>query len=562
MPSKSIKAMIQDINNTDADGGGLWLPNIQREFVWEEEQIERLFDSIMRQYPLSSMLIWKTRDEIKHRAFIQNYNDAKVSLKAHYQNNHGRLKRLVLDGQQRLQSLYLGLKGSIDGRILHFDLLSGDAHPTEDMKFRFAFHDPKSAKWPWVPLVDLVFTNDLPSQVFPALVQKYGVTPSSEEKDRASVNIERIWREFSNEGSMLYQELDNSFENNGLTFEDVVEVFIRANSGGTKLSKSDLMFTLLATEWTEADVAFEDFLEQINDNGRFQFTRDFLIKLSTTLLGYGAKYDVEKLRDEKVRKAISKNWALIAESIRYVKDEVIRKTYIRSGKALTSYNALIPVVYAHFHYPEKWKNANFLPTYLLRTLLSGAFSGQPDGLIDHLIATIKDDESFVLKNIFKTIQDRGNDLSIAGDRILYRCGYGSGNIHLLFNLWYGPEYKASSIKNEPQIDHIFARSILQNEKIENEATGRLVQRYSKWEVDQLANCMLLPAHVNGTGDKGNKPLHLWLKDKDEDFLDLHCIPRTKSLWKPSRFDVFIQARRELILEKFQALGLLGEEEEY
>lgn len=562
MPNKSIKAMIQDINNRDADGGGLWLPNIQREFVWEEDQIERLFDSIMRQYPLSSMLTWKTRDEIKHRAFIQNYNDGKVNLKLHYQNNHQRPKRLVLDGQQRLQSLFLGLRGSIDGKILHFDLLSGDAHPTEDMRYRFKFLNAKTSPWPWVPLVDLVFTNNLPSQTLPALIQKRDVLLSSEEKDRASLNIERIWREFNNEGSMLYQELDSTSDNSGLTFEDVVEVFIRANSGGTKLSKSDLMFTLLTTEWTEADVEFESFLEDINDNERFHFTRDFLIKLSTTLQGYGAKYDVEKLRDEKVRQDISKNWDGIAESLRFVKDEVVRKTYIRSGKALVSYNALIPLVYAHYHYPGNWKRAVFLPKYLLRSLLTGAFSGQPDGLIDRLITTIQKDKEFNLGHVFNTVRDYGKSLSIGEERLLYRCGYGSGNIHLLFNIWYGAEYKASSVKNEPQVDHIFPQRILKSQKVQSEESGRVLQRYSKWEIDQLANCMLLPAHVNGAGDKSDRPPHEWLKDKDDEFLELHCIPRKKALWKPERYEDFIESRKILILEKFRDMELLDEQEGY
>lgn len=90
MPSKSIKAIVQDINNDEADGGGLWLPNIQRQFVWNTEQIVRLFDSVMRQYPLSSMLLWKTREEVKYRKFIENFNDGKVDLKAHY--HHGKKK--------------------------------------------------------------------------------------------------------------------------------------------------------------------------------------------------------------------------------------------------------------------------------------------------------------------------------------------------------------------------------------------------------------------------------------------------------------------------------------
>ena len=65
----------------------------------------------MRQYPLSSMLLWKTREEIKHRKFIENFNDGKVDLKAHYQHSKKKTKWLVLDGQQRLQSFYLALKG-------------------------------------------------------------------------------------------------------------------------------------------------------------------------------------------------------------------------------------------------------------------------------------------------------------------------------------------------------------------------------------------------------------------------------------------------------------------
>lgn len=121
MPSKSIKAIVQEINNDEADGGGLWLPNIQRQFVWNTDQIARLFDSVMRQYPLSSMLFWKTREAIKHRKFIQNFNGGKVDLKDHYHHGKTKAKWLVLDGQQRLQSFYLALKGSIDGQVLHFD---------------------------------------------------------------------------------------------------------------------------------------------------------------------------------------------------------------------------------------------------------------------------------------------------------------------------------------------------------------------------------------------------------------------------------------------------------
>lgn len=561
MPNKSIKAMIQDINTSDADGGGLWLPNIQRKFVWAEDQIERLFDSIMRQYPLASMLIWKTRDEVKFRSFIQNFNDGKVSLKSNYQTDLKRLKRLVLDGQQRLQSLYLGLKGSIDGRVLHFDLLSGDPNPQDEIRYQFRFILPGKAEWPWIPVRDLVYTSKLPEELILTLQEKHKLDLSHEDRLKVTLNCSRLNKEFSNDQALLYQELDNTYEDNSLTFDDIVEVFIRANSGGTSLSKSDLMFSLLTTEWRDADVEMEDFLEEINDNGRFRFTRDILIKLSMSILGHGAKYDVDKLRDDSIRKEINKNWSKLTEAVRFIKDEIVNKTYIRSDKALTSYNAIIPLVYAYFHYPKAWGQGRFVKDYMVRSLLGGVFTGHPDSLIDRVVEQIDRDKNFNKANIFKLITDYGRSLDVPSSKLLWHSGYGSGNIHLIFNLWYGREYKASSIKNEPQVDHIFARSLLKKVKVQSDDSGRQVQRYSKWEMDQLANCMLLSAHQNGAGDKSDKPLNKWLMDKDDEFLDLHCIPKKKSLWKPDNYDAFIEARQQLILEKFSEMNLLDDEGE-
>lgn len=502
MPSKSIKAIVQEINNDEADGGGLWLPNIQRQFVWNTDQIARLFDSVMRQYPLSSMLFWKTREAIKHRKFIQNFNGGKVDLKDHYHHGKTKAKWLVLDGQQRLQSFYLALKGSIDGRVLHFDLLSGEPTSKEELRYRFEFMDMSSTGWPWMAMSDIIYNKKLPEQILGQRIKEEGLELSGGERELATINLSRARMEFSNEGALLYHVIDSSDDESDLTFDDVVEVFIRANSGGTRLSKSDLMFTLLSTEWSEADVIFEDFLEQINDNDRFNFSRDFLIKLSTTILGYGAKYDVDKLRDDEVRRKISENWPAIAKALLFVKGEIVSKTYIRTGKALTSYNALIPLVYLQYHFPKKLEKSQALKQYLIPALLNGVFSGQPDGIIDKLVKLIDEQQSFDVKKIRAAIVSSNRSLHLTEERLFDWCGYGSGHIHLLFNMWYGGEYKSSGFQHEPQIDHIFARSILKAEKELNEKTGRQIRTYENWEIDQLANCMLLPAHQNGSGDKG------------------------------------------------------------
>jgi uncharacterized protein with ParB-like and HNH nuclease domain len=68
---ETVRRVVQMLNNANEDGG-FWLPNIQRPFVWSEEQIYRLFDSIMREYPISTFLVWKSNARIRRRKFIDN----------------------------------------------------------------------------------------------------------------------------------------------------------------------------------------------------------------------------------------------------------------------------------------------------------------------------------------------------------------------------------------------------------------------------------------------------------------------------------------------------------
>lgn len=158
----TIRKIVSYLNDDEAEGGGLWLPNIQRPFVWSEEQIARLFDSIMREYPISTLLVWKTKESVKHRRFIDNYH-RDIKLTDFYVPENKRSKMMVLDGQQRLQSLFIGLKGSYSGvdRELYFDVLSGEQVAPEDIRYHFAFQEKVKATWPWVRFKDIVIVPRL-----------------------------------------------------------------------------------------------------------------------------------------------------------------------------------------------------------------------------------------------------------------------------------------------------------------------------------------------------------------------------------------------------------------
>ena len=109
---RSLFSLIEDIDNKK-----LVLTHIQRALVWEEHQSRRLFDSLMRNYPIQTFLFWRTKDPIKVREFMPCIDwDADLhDLYNEQKSEAGIEKTFVLDGQQRLQTLYALFNGQIAG---------------------------------------------------------------------------------------------------------------------------------------------------------------------------------------------------------------------------------------------------------------------------------------------------------------------------------------------------------------------------------------------------------------------------------------------------------------
>lgn len=552
-PKHSLRKIVTFLNNPEEDGG-FWLPNIQRPFVWSEEQICRLFDSILREYPISTLLIWKTRSTIRRRKFIDNFHRGLLTrLSDFYVPEDDKKKCLVLDGQQRLQSLFIGLRGSYDNKELYLDILSGEVAAPDDVKYRFAFHESLTATFPWMKFKDLVFSSKTSLVLAQQIIREAGRELGESEQNKVSENIALIFKTFHSDDGIAYQELD-SIENKDLyTEDDVVEVFIRANSGGTKLGKSDLLFSLLTSTWDMADKEMEELLSLLNQHG-FALPRDFILKTCLTLLDQGARYEVDKFRKPGVRETIESNWEQISAAIRDVMDFVRGKTFIRCDKAMPSNLVLIPLIYVRYHFPQSWSQIKDVDRFLLRSLLAGAFSGTPDQLIDDLVAKIKQIGGFEINEIFEVIRSKGRSLELTEDRF-WLLGYGSDTLHLLFNLWYRDfNYTPAYENNLPQVDHIFPQSVLRQVKAVNPRTGRKdVLKYKDAERNQIANCMLLTQQENGSGGKSDTLPEVWFANKSDEYLDMHLIPNDKSLWTLERFEDFIKARKSLIHNKFAYL---------
>ncbi|MCP9752339.1 DUF262 domain-containing protein [Ferruginibacter sp. HRS2-29] len=547
---ESFRKFVSYLNNTDQDGG-YWLPNIQRPFVWKEDQIERLFDSILREYPIGTLLVWKTKSKIRRRKFIDNYK-LDIKLTDFYIPEDEKQKMLVLDGQQRLQSLYIGLLGSYEKKELCLNILSGELVAPEDIRYKFKFIADQDIKAPWFKLKDIVFSNKEYDETAELLKSKFD-TPLTELENKKIIRIvAKLTRIFGTEENLVYQVVDSVDNSDLYTEEDIVEIFIRANSGGTPLGKSDLLFSLLTSSWEEADEKMEDLLEDLNKTG-YSFNRDFVLKTCLSVFGKGAAYKVEKFRDIKTRQSIIDNWTNIADAIRDVKDFIYGKTFIKTDATLPSYLVLIPLIYFRYHYKDKWNKAINIQHYLLRTLLASAFSGSPDVLIDKCTNKINEINGFDLNEIFGVIREAGRNLEISKNTI-FQTYYGSKEIHLLFNLWYNFNYQPSYSQNKPQVDHIFPQSQLKKIKDENPSTGRFdLLKYKWWDRDQIGNCMLLTAQENGASGKTDILPEVWFSDKSNTYLDLHLIPKNKELWKVENFELFVEERKKLIEQKFASI---------
>jgi len=432
----------------------------------------------------------------------------------------------------------------------------------EDIKFDFKFLLPEQAHYPYIKFKDLVFTDSKGREQKQKLIKTHNLTLTEKEEIRIEDNLETIKHVFATKEALLYQLVDSIDRPDTYNQDDIVEIFIRANSGGTTLSKSDLLFSLLTANWDGADENMILLLENLNQTG-YKFSRDLILKTCLVLLNSGAKYQVEKFRKPELRDKIIEDWKEIEAAILDVKDFIYGNTFLHTDKTIPSYLSLIPIVYMRFHFKDSWKNyEKDYQTYLLRTSLTGAFSGQPDNLIDKLVKDIKENNTFKVADIFGVIREENRSLELTKDSLL-SIHYSSKEIHLLFNLWYGFNYQPSFKENMPQADHIFPTAELKKIKIKNPDSGKMnIMKYGWQHRDQIANMMLLTAVENGAGGKSDTVPEIWFSDKSDDYLEKHLIPRDKVLWKMENFEEFIEARKKLLVSKFEfLLNLVKDQEE-
>jgi len=548
----SITSLLEQIKNDE-----IVLPAIQRGFVWDEEKIEKLLDSIMRGYPIGIILLWETYNDIQYRYFSKDYKpDTRFTF---HDNGQQKRLKLVLDGQQRLQSLYVALYGAYKSKYLYFDVLSG--RETEDFKedkFLFRFFTPEKATrlnkvaisasrkdedeenefHYYYKVQDLLTMGANERHRFQRNVVKE-LKLSDEDEVRLGINLSLLRDALTGDASIVRATvLDENRPRDSpdrKSESDVLEAFVRINREGTPLSRSDLIFSMLKLNWKESAETLPEFVYDINEGNSFELDTDFVIRCLFAVSDLGTRFDIDLLRKKTNVSKIRENFGECCDAIRSTVDFVQNECWIASSALLGGYYNLVPFVYYLFNgqghqVPNSEVERVRKAVYLFG--FTSPFSRYADSRLGAIIReefrplAQKHDNRFPLKGCVSWIRYWEN-IEEFGPQLLQNNP--SLALHLIQRR---SGAKVHYDKNAPQIDHIFPQSVLRR------------KRYDESKINHFANFWILAKNKNQ--NKSAKDPKEYFRDVSDSLLKQAYIDR--KLLDYRSFRAFLKRRERKILE--------------
>lgn len=560
------------------------LPSIQREFVWDTDQIERLFDSLMRDYPISTFLFWRVEKhkikDFQFYEFLKNYHEknSRHNKKADLSQEEDAIA--ILDGQQRMTSMYIGLTGTYSKKLPYYGWNSPNAFPEKklylnllrkalniELEYDFQFMTTQEASLNdenhfWFSASEIMELSDM-SKVSKFL-SKNGLLDSSkykeEKRDFAIDTLNEFYNVVHQKGSISY------FLEEGEELDKVLQIFIRINSGGTKLSYSDLLLSIATAQWNEKDAreVIHEFVDDINKIGDgFDFNKDFILKACLVLCDFpDIKFKVDNFTKQNMEE-IEKNWDKISNAIRSSVELVAKYGYYREN--LLASNAIIPIAYfVHknalsdkiLHSGSLESDRKSIMEWLARVLLKGTFGGTPDGIYPVMRNLINQNTGrFPLPEIIEHYRGKRKSISFSSDDIesILEIQYGTKRSYSALSLLYS----SLNFSFKYHQDHIHPKSFFNKRKLgtlgitDEKKKDEFIARYNK-----LANLQLLQATTNI--EKKAKPFDQWVNEnfsteaEKSSYLSANHIGVETSL-KLEDFMEFYDKRRADFKSKLMAL---------
>lgn len=529
----------------------------------------------MREYPIGTFLFWKVKKTIVNQKeysmyeFIKDYHDRDMNdnLAAPQPFPSGSEDETIwaaLDGQQRLTSLYIALQGSMSRKLpnkrwknddafpkkeLYFNLLSGK-NDDEDISYEFKFLTAAEAAKnkddkTWYKVKDILQyrQEDLYTDV---------IIPNGWGTDKVIIqNISLLYTR------LVSDEIINYFEVAEDSIDSVLDIFVRVNSGGTVLSKSDLLFSTIVSHWDKARDEIDKLLSEINKKGEgFKFSNDFIMRTCLYLLDMSVALKVETFKKDSVLK-IKENWDTIRKAIKDTVDLLCEFGF--NSENVISYVAISPMVYYRYKGGKFDVNSKAeLRKYIVIAQVKQIFGTASNSALTSIREVLKvaSVNSFSMTNL--------NGVRFTGDRNLRYTEEEIDSIFdtheigvytfMLLSLLY-PNLKYSQ-KGFHQ-DHMHPYTSFEDGKIKGLVLedGTTIDDGTKedWRRrrNTLANLQLLEGRENES--KNATPLADWLK-LPENRENAKYIPLNIS-YELSNFEEFMEKRQELMSKALKEILL-------
>lgn len=575
----TIADVMKDISNNK-----YVLPSIQREFVWDTEQIETLFDSLMQDYPIGAFLFWEIE-----KSRLQDY-DFYEFLRNYHEKNNTHNKKIdlkgsdgvtaVLDGQQRLTSIYIGLKGSYAYRLKYKQKKSESAYPVrylylnlledakdENNKYDFRFLTDKEYKEMqggyWYKVGDIL-TMTQPGETSQYVLDHiaFAGTYTKEQTMHANNTLQKLYNVVHTDKTLSY------YKEKAVELDKVLNIFIRVNSGGTVLTYSDLLLSIASAQWEDHDAREEitEFVEDVNSiGGGFRINKDFVLKTALVLTDFSnIAFKVDNFNKPNMMK-IEANWDNIKRAIKQAVNLVSSFGY--SGETLSSNNALIPIAYylLTIGMPDNFvgssttkNNRAKIKKWLIMALLKKAFSGQPDNVLRPIRDIIRENgnNDFPITQIIDRFKGTSKSIQFTEDDIeayLLKLKYGkSETLSTLMLL-----YPSLDFNNKFHEDHMypkskFRKSYLRKKSVPEDKLDAYID-----SVNDISNLQLLPAQVNE--EKLNSDFDEWFnkqqpsEEEKIQYRMIHYLPDMDYSYE--NFLEFQEERKQILRKKLAEILL-------
>ena len=499
------------------DNGHMALPEFQRGYVWNRDQVRGFFDSLYRRHPVGGLLVWATGSlTADHRGTAPLAPG---------------IVKLLLDGQQRITSIYGVVRGKppqfFDGNPRAF---TGLRFHLEEETFEF-FQPIKMRDDPlWIDVSELM--RDGISKIFKSIEHK--------EDDY----LDRLTRIHSIPEVELHVE---EVTGQDKSLDVVVDIFNRVNTGGTKLSKGDLALAKICADWPAGRSRMGARLDDWKSAG-FHFTRDWLLRSVNTVLTGEAQF---QHLHERSATDIQHGLDRAAHHIDQCLNLIGSRLGLDHDRVFFGRNA-IPVMARYLDQRSSGAHASMdererdkLLFWYVQAAMWGRFSSSTETAINQDIEALEAGQG--LDGLLRQLRLwRGNLRAEATDFRLSSLGARFYPVlYLLTRMgeamdWgTGLPLKATLLgkMSAMEVHHIFPKARLKE-------SGR---GYSRGEVNGLANFCFLTKDTNlAIRDRPPEQYFEEVNARYPDALDSQWIPRDQSLWRVDRFRDFLAARQELL----------------